>query len=167
MRELLTYSKFFSSATLNQPTERLRIYALGETVVLLDGNAIIGWGRARTLELFFYLWGSKQSLRKDHIIGALWSEVGESEILNQTFRSTVYCIRQALGDSCLIYQDGRYQLNVQTVYGQIWYDIAVFEEYEHMAQTALEQENDQEAEQKYKNMIDLYRGRYAEAFYLE
>jgi len=146
-------------------TERLHIHALGEPVVLLDDSPVTGWRRARAQELFFFLLESKQPLRKDKIIAALWPESNEDEILNQTFRSTVYCIRQVLGDSCLVYQSGAYQLDLQAVYGPIWYDVAAFEEYERTARAASEEEDDIQAEQAYKYMIELYRGKYVEAFY--
>ncbi len=145
--------------------KQLRIYALGEPVVLLDGNAVTGWHRARALELFFFLLENKQPLRKDRIILALWQESDDDEILNQVFRSTVYCVRQALGNACLVYQSGLYQLNLHGAYDQYWYDVTEFEERERVARAALEENDHQQAEQAYKKMIELYRGKYAEAFY--
>jgi two-component SAPR family response regulator len=147
------------------PTERLCIHALGEPVILLDGNVVTGWRRARALELFFFLLESKQPLRKGRIISTLWPESDDDEILNQTFRSTVYCVRQVLGEACLVYQSGLYQFNLHAVYHQFWYDVAAFEEHERIAKIALEKEDDQQAEQAYKKMVELYRGKYAEAFY--
>ncbi|GHO61745.1 hypothetical protein KSC_006370 [Ktedonobacter sp. SOSP1-52] len=147
------------------PAERLRIYALGEPAVVLDGRPVTSWGRARALELFFFLLESKEPLHKNRIIAALWPEAEEGKILNQAFRSTVYCIRQALGESSLTYQANLYKLQIQAVYGQVWYDVALFEEQRLTAQAALEEDDDQKAEQAYQNMIELYRGKYAEAMY--
>ncbi len=147
------------------PPKRLCIHALGEPVVLLDGNTVTGWRRARALELFFFLLESKQPLRKDRIISTLSPESDDDEILNQTFRSTVYCVRQVLGETALVYQSGLYQLNLHALYGQFWYDVTTFEEYKRLANAALEEDDNEQAEQAYIKMVELYRGKYAEAFY--
>lgn len=147
------------------PSERLRIRAFGEPTILLDDRALTSWGRARALELFFYLLDQTQPLRKDRIVATLWPEAEEDETLGRIFRSTVYSIRQTLGDASLTHQAGLYQLNLQALYGQIWYDVALFEAQERTARAALAQEDDEEAAEACAKMIELYQGKYVEAFY--
>lgn len=146
-------------------SERLSIYALGEPAVFVATTQVTRWRMARAMELFFFLLESKQPLRKDQIIAALWPDADDIGRINQTFRSTIYYVRQAIGEACLVQRSGQYRLDLQAVYGQFWYDVAAFEEQQRLAKTALEEEDDECAAQAFHKMIGLYRGDYVEAFY--
>lgn len=145
--------------------ERLRMYALGEPLVVIDSTPVTHWRMSHALELYFFLLEHNQQLRKDQIITALWPESDDSEQLNQTFRSTVFYLRQAIGKACLIQRSGLYRLDLQTVYGPFWYDVSIFQEQQRIATAALEEEDDQSAAQAFQRMVDLYRGDYVQAFY--
>lgn len=144
------------------PAARLAIYALGEPTVLFDQSPIKRWRMARALELFFFLLESKQPLRKDQIISALWQEPEDIERVNQTFRSTVYYLRQTLGETFIVQRSGHYWLELGNQY---WYDITAFEEHQRTARHALETEDDENAAQAFQKMVDLYRGDYVQPFY--
>ncbi len=144
---------------------RLRIQALGEPLVLIDDVPVTRWRMARAMELFFLLLESKQPLRKDRILTALWSEADENERINQTFRSTIYYLRQVIGDACLVQQSGLYRLDLNVVYDRCWYDVAVFSELQQEARDALERQDDEVATSAFEQMVELYHGDYVEAFY--
>jgi ATP/maltotriose-dependent transcriptional regulator MalT/DNA-binding SARP family transcriptional activator len=146
-------------------TERLSIYALGEPVVLIDTTPVTRWRMARAMELCFFLLENKQPLRKDQIIAALWPDADDPGRINQTFRSTIYYLRQAIGEACLVQRSGQYRLDLPAVYGQFWHDVAAFEEQQRLAKTALEDGDNEGAAQSFQKMINLYRGDYVEAFY--
>ena len=146
-------------------TKRLSIYALGEPTVLIGNTPVTRWRMARAMELYFFLLENKQPLRKDQIITALWPEAEDIGRINQTFRSTIYYVRQAIGETCLVQRSGQYRLDLQAVYGQVWYDVAAFDEQQRLAKRALEEQDDESAAQALQKMIDLYRGDYVEAFY--
>ncbi len=145
--------------------EHLQILALGEPVITIAGTPITHWRMARAMELCFYLLDRQRPLRKDDIIAALWSEDDESEHTNQTFRSTIYYVRQVLGEACLVHRSGLYRLDLGAVYGPFRYDVAVFEEQQQLAKTALAEEDDERAARAFQQMVDLYRGGYVQAFY--
>jgi LuxR family maltose regulon positive regulatory protein len=145
--------------------ERLSIYALGEPVVLIDTTPVTRWRMARAMELCFFLLENKQPLRKDQIIAALWPDADDIGRINQTFRSTIYYLRQAIGEACLVQRSGQYRLDLPAVYGQFWHDVAAFEEQQRLAKTALEDGDDENAAQAFQKMVNLYRGDYVEAFY--
>lgn len=144
------------------PTARISIYALGEPTVLIDHTPITHWRMARAMELYFFLLESKQPLRKDQIITALWQEAEDIERINQTFRSTVYYLRQVIGEACIVQRSGLYRLDLR---GEFWYDVSAFEEQQRIAKVALEEGDEEGAMQAFQNMVDLYRGDYVQPFY--
>ncbi|HEX7737475.1 MAG TPA: tetratricopeptide repeat protein, partial [Ktedonobacteraceae bacterium] len=146
-------------------TERLSIYALGEPAVLIATTPVTHWRMARAMELYFFLLENRQPLRKDQIIDALWPDANDIGRINQTFRSTIYYLRQAIGEACLVQRSGLYRLDLHAVYGHFWYDVAAFEEQQRFAKAALAEEDDDCAAQALQKMVDLYRGDYVEAFY--
>lgn len=146
------------------PQSQLRVCALGEPAITLEGVPLTHWRMARALELCFYLLNSPQPRRKEQIIAALWPEE-EEEHANQTFRSTIYYIRQTLGKACLVHRSGLYRLDLQANYGSFWYDVAHFEEQQQIAKAALEENDHESATQAFEHMVDLYQGDYVQAFY--
>ncbi|HJT56313.1 MAG TPA: BTAD domain-containing putative transcriptional regulator [Ktedonobacteraceae bacterium] len=145
--------------------KRLKISALGEPVVLVDTLPVTHWRMAHAMEMFFFLLESNQPLRKDQIITALWPETDDLEHVNQTFRSTVYYIRQVMGDASLLQRSGLYRLDLGAIYGEFWYDVAAFQEQGQVAETALKEQDDELAAPALENMIALYKGDYVQAFY--
>jgi DNA-binding SARP family transcriptional activator len=144
---------------------RLRIAALGEPSVCVDATPVTRWRMARAMELFFLLLERDQPARKDQIIDALWPEPDNLERINQTFRSTVYYLRQVVGEACLIQQAGLYRLDLRAAYDQFWYDVQEFEEQHLIARRALEEEEEEKAIPAFQKMVDLYLGDYVQAFY--
>lgn len=142
----------------------LRILGFGEPTILVNGTLVTHWRMARSMELCFLLLDSNHPLRKDQIIDALWSEVDEN--VQQTLRSTVFYLRKAIGEACIVYKAGSYSLDLAALYGEnVWYDVEVFRKSYAMSKTYLAAGDDVVAQQVLREMVELYRGDYAQSFY--
>ena len=143
----------------------LAIQALGEPNVLLEEKPITRWRMARAMELFFFLLACGRPMRREQIITALWPEVDDQ--INQTFYSTIYYLRKALGgECCILSQSGTYSLNLASLYGSnVWYDVAAFQKHHLQAKQALVEEDDTTARTALLAMVNLYHGDYAQPFY--
>ncbi|GCE49799.1 ATP/maltotriose-dependent transcriptional regulator MalT [Thermosporothrix hazakensis] len=151
-------------AVKTEVVPKLRILALGEPVVLLEGKPITRWRMARAMELCFFLLDKGKPVHKEQIMLALWPEVDEA--IDQTLRSTIYYLRKALGEGCISYRSGYYALNLQAHYGdEVCYDVAQFEEYYKEAKENYEVKEFDEAYELFLRMVHLYRGDYAQSFY--
>lgn len=144
---------------------KISILALGEPIVYLDQEPVTRWRMARAMELCFYLLNCARPMRKEAIITALWPEADEQT--TRTFYSTIYYLRQALGDEAVIAaKSGSYALTLEAVYrDDIWYDIAAFESHLATGRKARAEENDEQAKAAYLAMVNLYRGDYVQSFY--
>jgi two-component SAPR family response regulator len=119
---------------------------------------------ARALELFFFLLDAGRSLRKEQIITALWPEADQQ--IDHTFYNTIYYVRKALGESCLVSENNTYILSLASASSrQVWYDVSRFQEEYAQAKQALSQEADAAARAALLAMLDLYRGDYLQPFY--
>lgn len=151
-------------ATITEP--KLKIQALGEPTVFLDGRPIARWRMARSMELFFFLLDSGRPMRKEQIITALWSQVDDQ--INQTFHSTIYYLRKALNDSYLVSHGGSYSLDFSSLDNNVMqYDVALFEEQYAQAKQSLARENDEEAKAALLIAVELYQGDYVQPFYCD
>lgn len=143
----------------------LKVYALGEPALLLDGEPVTRWRMPKSMELFFLLLNSTTHLRKEQIITVLWPE-GVDDQTDQTWRSTLYYLRKVVGESSISKKGGRYELDLSARYGQnVWYDVEVFLAYKKQAQQALAAEARDDAYTAFLAMTNLYRGDYVQSFY--
>jgi ATP/maltotriose-dependent transcriptional regulator MalT/DNA-binding SARP family transcriptional activator len=143
----------------------LKIYALGEPVLLLNEEPMTRWRMPKSMELFFLFVNSATHLRKEQIITALWpNEVDEQT--DQTWRSTLYYLRKVVGEASIMKKGGRYELNLSLRHGKnVWYDVDVFLILKKQAQQALEENNKEKAYTAFLEMTKLYRGDYVQSFY--
>lgn len=135
-------------------------------MVQLDEQPITRWRMARAMELCFYLLECARPMRKEQIITALWEEVDEQT--SQTFYSTIYYLRKALGgESAIRSRAGIYTLDLASIYGSqgVWYDVAAFEEQYTQGKQALVEEVDETAKTAFSTIVKLYRGDYVQPFY--
>ncbi len=138
----------------------LKIQALGEPMVIREGNRLTGWRMARAMELFFFLLDRGSPQRKEQIISALWPEADDP--IDQTFRSTIYYLRKTVGESCVVSHHGTYTLNLASHYeNQVWYDVAAFKKHYMKAKQATTNDT---AKTEFTQMIDLYCGDYVQPF---
>ena len=119
----------------------LRVWAFGEPEVHINDVPVTHWRMARSMELYFFLLDQQGLVRKDLIIERLWPDADDH--IDQTLRSTIYYLRKALGESCIVYRGGAYSLDLTAQYkDQIWYDVALFDQRYTKAKQALAEEDD-------------------------
>ena len=168
LRKKTSGALILENGALSQQTHQpacLRILAFGEPQVFSGEIAVSCWRMARAMELYFFLLENDRPLRKEQIVVALWPDI-EDEKADQTFRSTIYYLRKAIGEVCLEYTSGLYRLNLAALYGEhIFYDVATFEACYREGNKALEREDDERAASAFTQMIDLYKGDYLQPFY--
>lgn len=142
---------------------RVQIHALGEPVVLIDETPVTRWRMARSMELFFLLLDQGRPLRKEQIIDALWENYDKQS--NQAFHSTLFYLRKAIGEACIVSQAGIYSLDLAAHYTSVEYDVERFQEHFTLGKQLLEQEDEEGAQHAFETMLGLYRGDYAQTFY--
>ena len=131
---------------------RLEIYALGEGVVVRDGHTVTSseWRAAMAKELFFYIL-LHGPLERDAIGVVFWPESSAKKVTD-SFHTTLYRMRRALGGDVVVVEEGRYRL------GDVdyWLDV---EEFEALVRRArLLPPHDWQAEDLWQRAIKLYRG---------
>ena len=136
---------------------------MGEPAVLIDENPVTRWRMARSMELFFLLLDQGHPLRKEQIIDALWQNYDKQS--NQAFHSTLFYLRKAIGEACIISQGGAYVLNLAAHYASIEYDVELFQEHFARGKQCLEQEDEEGAQHAFEAMLTLYQGDYVQTFY--
>ncbi len=131
---------------------RLEIYALGEGRVVRDGRVVSPseWQAAMAKELFFYilLYGP---LERDAIGTVFWPDLPAKKVI-ESFHTTLYRMRRALGADAVVLDEGRYRL------GDVdyWFDV---EEFESLIERArLLPPGDWQAEDLWRRAAALYRG---------
>lgn len=135
----------------------VRIVALGPTQVFREGRELVpaDWTFAKPKELLFYLVANPPQTKEE--IGAVfWPDASPTQ-LRQSFRTTMYHLRQGLGRrEWVLYDSGRYRFNRDLDY---WYDVERFET--QLAQAhGLRETDPGRAIQILKETTDLYRGMY-------
>lgn len=139
----------------------LEVYAFGQARVLHNSRLVSKseWDSIRTKELFFYFLAHPQGLRKEQVMETFWGEAPPPKA-NSSFHSTNYRLRHALFHECVVKEDGLYRFNRRVPY---WYDV---EEFERLIKEAEGLDSDsEEAAERYRQAIALYRGDYLEEFY--
>jgi ATP/maltotriose-dependent transcriptional regulator MalT/two-component SAPR family response regulator len=143
---------------------RCRTLAFGEPTVLIDDTPVTRWRMARAMELYFFLLDCARPVHKEQIIAQLWPDA--DELIVQTFRSTVHYLRKAVGETCIVHRAGTYRLNLEALYGgEVWYDVAEFQELSVQAKDFLALKEDDAACEALQQMLYLYRGDYVISFY--
>lgn len=150
-----------TETSLPEAEPRLRIQALGQAQVWLDGAQVTKkqWDSATTKELFFYLLAHPEGVRKDKILEVFWPEAPPDKA-SSAFHSTNYRLRRALqNQECILYENSVYLINPELSY---WYDVETFEELIGEAKST---DSAEERASIYLQAIELYRGNYLEEFY--
>ena len=130
----------------------LSIYALGEGQVVRNGHALSSsdWRAAMAKELFFYIL-LHGPLERDAIGAVFWPDLATKKMMN-SFHTTLYRARRAVGSEAVIVEDGQYRLgNVP-----YWFDVEEFEAL--VARARLLPSHDWQAEDLWRRALALYRG---------
>jgi DNA-binding SARP family transcriptional activator len=139
--------------------DRLRLYALGTTRVLLGEQVIAAWSYARVKELLVYLI-SHPARTKAQIGLALWPDASPAKLRN-SLSTTLYHLRRALSNSqWIVFEDDVYRFNRALDYQ---FDVEVFEANLAQAGRARAQTPDR-AIALLQEAVTLYRGDFVEDF---
>ncbi len=133
----------------------IRIVALGPGQVFQEGRELVAadWTFARPKELLFYLVAHPPQTKEQ--IGAIfWPDASPTQ-LRQSFRTTLYHLRQALGRrEWVLFENGRYGFNRDLDY---WYDVERFESLLQEAERLGESASGR-AVRLLREATELYRG---------
>ena len=131
---------------------RLEIYAFGEGRVVRDGRPVSSseWQAAMAKELFFYIL-LHGPLERGAIGVVFWPELSTKK-MTDSFHTTLYRMRRAVGADAVVTERGQYQL------GDVdyWFDV---EEFETLVERArLLPFQDWQTEDLRQRAVALYRG---------
>ncbi len=131
----------------------LRLQTLGKEKLERDGVPVLPaeWRATAARELFFYLFflGAKP---REIISLDFWPDSAPSRV-RSNFHTTLYRVRQALGDNVIVFRDERYMVNPDL---DIWCDAHEFESLTERAQNL--SIRDARTEDLYRRAVDLYQG---------
>ncbi len=134
-------------------TYTLRIWTLGQESIVRDVEHIpvAEWTTAR--EVFLYLlFNGRQS--RERISLVFWPE-NSTRRVRSNFHTTLYRIRQALGENVITFQDGLYLVNPDL---DLWCDATQFEQL--TVQARLLSSGDAHTEDMLRRAVELYRGEF-------
>jgi LuxR family maltose regulon positive regulatory protein len=133
-------------------TGHLEIYALGEGRVARDGHMITSskWQAAMAKELFFYIL-LHGPLERDAIGAVFWPDLSTKQVTD-SFHTTLYRIRRALGADVVVMDEGQYCL------GDVdyWFDVGEFEAL--IGRARLLPSHDWQTEDLWRRAVALYQG---------
>jgi len=133
-------------------TGRLEVFALGEGRVVRDGRLLTtaDWQAAMSKEIFFYIL-MNGPLERDAIGVEFWPDSTRKKMSN-SFHSTLYRVRRAVGQNAIIVEDGYYRVADLNY----WFDL---DEYETSVERArLLPPQDPQAERLWGQAVSLYQG---------
>jgi two-component SAPR family response regulator len=130
----------------------LEIYAFGEARIIHDGHLVSSseWQAAMAKELFFYLL-LHGPLERDNIGTVFWPDLSTKKMAD-SFHTTLYRIRRAVGADVIVREGGQYR------FGDVdyWFDV---EEFETLTERAkLLPPHDWQTEDLWRRAVALYEG---------
>jgi two-component SAPR family response regulator len=136
----------------HQAVGRLEVYAFGEARVVRDSRTITSseWQAATVKELFFFIL-IQGPLERDAIGVVFWPDLS-AKSMTDSFHTTLYRLRRALGSNVVTIDNGRYRI------GDVdyWFDVNEFEEIVDRAR--LLPAHDWQAEELWRRAVALYQG---------
>jgi DNA-binding SARP family transcriptional activator len=145
------------SENTNQSTYTLRVQTLGQEYIERDGIRLTtsDW-RAAPREMFLYIL-FQESVTKEEINLTFWPDSDSKKVRN-LFHTTLYRVRQALGDNVIFFEDNLYQINPQV---DIWCDAHEIETA--ATQARLLSARDPRTEDLWNKAVDLYQGAFLQS----
>ncbi len=136
-------------------TYSLKVTTLGREIIERNGVRIPSseWRSTGSRELFLYLLFMGPETR-ERICLAFWPDSSPKQA-RQSFHTTLYRARQALGEPVITYEDDLYQVNPEL---DLWCDAHEFENL--TKQTRLLSPRDARTEDLWQKAVNLYRGEF-------
>jgi DNA-binding SARP family transcriptional activator len=133
-------------------TSRLEIFALGEGRVVRDGRLLTtsDWQAAMSKEMFFYIL-MNGPLERDAIGLEFWPDSSRKKMSN-SFHSTLYRVRRAVGQNVIVVEDGYYRV-AELSY---WFDVDEF--VRAVERARLLPPTDPQADRLWGQAVSLYQG---------
>lgn len=140
-----------------QETFSIRVQTLGQEYIDRDGIRLTtaDW-RAAARELFLYILFHKE-VTKEQINLAFWPDSDSKKVRN-LFHTTIYRVRQALGDNVIVFEDPVYRINPLV---DIWCDAQEFETA--ATQAKLLPTRDPRTEDLWNKAVELYQGEFLQS----
>lgn len=104
-----------------EAADEIRVFALGESRVLIGTERVSRWRMPHARELLYFLLDRGEPVRKEAILEAFWPDK-DPEVSENTLRQARFRLKAALGRDCLVQEDGRWRLSVNC-----WLDVREFE----------------------------------------
>lgn len=146
--------------------QHLRIQALGEPLIIINGETLTHWRMAKSVELFFFLLNYQRPIRKGQLLTTLWPDDDDDLRADQNLRASIYHLRKVMGKNILIHNNGQYTLDLASLYGtHIDYDVTHFLDLYQQSTILLKQQDDEAAYALLQQMTALYCGDYVQSFY--
>jgi ATP/maltotriose-dependent transcriptional regulator MalT/DNA-binding SARP family transcriptional activator len=136
-------------------TYSLKVTTFGREIIERNGVRVPSseWRATGARELFLYLLFMGPETR-ERICLAFWPD-GSPKRVRQSFHTTLYRARQALGENAITFEDDLYQINPEL---DLWCDAR---EFENLAkQTRLLSPRDARTEDLWHKAVSLYRGEF-------
>jgi LuxR family maltose regulon positive regulatory protein len=134
-------------------TYSLRLQTLGQEQIERDGEHVpsSAWRATTVREFFLYLlFGGRAN--REHLCSVFWPERSTSRV-RSSFHTTLYRVRQALGDNVICFEEGLYGINPEV---EVWCDALEFERL--AAQARLLSPRDARTEDLWRRAVEFYRG---------
>jgi len=134
------------------PVDRLEIYAFGEGRVVRDRHVVSSsdWQAAMSKEMFFYIL-LHGPVERGAIGLVFWPDVPTKRMVD-SFHSTLYRIRGALGPESVVVDENQYRVGEVSY----WFDV---DEFQDLVQRArLLPPHDWQAENLWRRAVALYTG---------
>lgn len=134
------------------PVPRLQVFAFGEGRVIRGGEVVESsqWRAITAKELFFYIL-LNGPITRDAVGLEFWPDL-RAKSVRDTFHSTMYRLRRAVGSDVIKLVDGAYRVALPNY----WFDVVEFERVVERAR--LLPPHDWQAEDLWRRAVDLYAG---------
>jgi two-component SAPR family response regulator len=142
------------SKRIEMSRPHLEIYTFGAARVVRNGKvlAISDWQTRETRDLFFYFI-SHPPQTKEEIANVFWPDISPAR-LKMRFKTSIYRLRQALGQDVILFEDDHYRFNKTIDY------TCDRENFEHLIGLAQSAATTEETISLLEKSIDLISGSY-------
>jgi len=150
-------SQHVEPALQEEKIPELKINALGQPVVLVDGKPV-KWAYAMSRDLFYYLLQHTDGASREEIGGIFWPD-HSPEKLEMAFRSTMYRLRRDIYKDVIVFSENVYRFNKISKYT---YDVELFIDLVNRSKRTVDLE---EVTGLLEEALALYRGDYLTGVY--